>query len=163
MLKVTFKHPNRDEIIISPDDTFSLCDYNEWLNDSRVELLLKSIDDSKILNVSGRNFIDSSMLGIIVPEEISTGVKCIILALKDDEEDRFFKSSSMGDNCFQYLFDISRNKDIKLYINSYFRIFPKEFWKNFDWDTFEAYNIDNGKTCRGRQEFNDMITDYLVF
>lgn len=164
MLKVTFKYLDKDEVVAYPDADFDDApDCNEWLNDDRVNALIKSIDDSKVLNVNGRNFIESSMLGVILPKEMSTGVKCLILALKDDEEDRFFKSSSMGDNCFPYLFDISRTKDIKLMINSYFRIFPEEFWGNFDWDTFEVYNIDNGKTYKGRHEFDMMVIDYLVF
>lgn len=163
MLRVTFEYLDRDETISAPDDTFEFRDYNEWLNDKDVKALIKSIDDSEVININGRNFIDSPMLGTILPKEMSTGVKNLILALKDDEEDRFFKSSLMGDNCLPFLFDISRSKDIKLMINSYFSIFTEELWGNFDWDTFEVYNIDNEKICRGRHEFDMMLVDYLVF
>ena len=73
--------------------------------------MVQDVDQSTVLS-SGT--IDSPFLGIIGPQDISGGVKNLILMLKDD--DWVYDLSACGDNCAKWALEIGKQKDVKAHL-----------------------------------------------
>jgi hypothetical protein len=58
----------------------------------------------------GNGAIDSPVLGVIAPVNLSGGVKTLILI--DKMPERVFNASNCGDNCAKWLLRIGEKKDV---------------------------------------------------
>ena len=62
--------------------------------------------------VIGPRVIDSPVLGAITPQELSGGVKTLILIAH--VPDKIFNASTCGDNCAKWLLKMGEKKDITI-------------------------------------------------
>lgn len=95
----------------------------EWITDTRVVKMIKDIDESDVL---GNGAIDSPVLGVIAPTSLSGGVKTLILI--DKVPDKVFNASNCGDNCAQWLLNISSDKDVTVNLRHIMK-FPSNNFK----------------------------------
>ena len=71
--------------------------------------MIKDVDNSDVL--SGE-CINSPVLGQILPERLSGGVKTLLLML--NEPDKIFNASTCGDNCAKWILEIGKLKDLTI-------------------------------------------------
>ena len=79
----------------------------EWLLDPKIQQMIMDVDKSRVL---GSGAIESPVLGVIAPVNLSGGVKTLILI--DKVTDKVFNASNCGDNCAKWLLRIGREKDV---------------------------------------------------
>ena len=80
---------------------------SEWLTEEQTKQMILDIDKSKVLSDGA---IESPVLGIIPPTNLSGGVKTLILI--DHIQDKIFNASNCGDNCANWLLKIAEQKDV---------------------------------------------------
>ncbi len=78
-----------------------------WLEEDETRQMILDIDKSKVLSDGA---IESPVLGIIPPTNLSGGVKTLILI--NHISDKIFNASNCGDNCAQWLLKIAQEKDV---------------------------------------------------
>lgn len=79
----------------------------DWITEPRTIDMIKDVDSSTVL---GNGAIDSPVLGVIAPVNLSGGVKTLILI--DKVPDKVFNASNCGDNCSHWLLEIAKDKDV---------------------------------------------------
>ena len=85
---------------------------DEWLTSDFAKEVIKKIDKS---NVLGPHAIESPVLGVIPPENLSGGTKTLLLMANDPE--KVFNASTCGDNCAPFILKLGKKKfpvDVKV-------------------------------------------------
>ena len=140
-------------VMDTPSKSFNLVYEDEWFEDELVVKMIKDIDKVDIED----GVFTSKLFGTISPSELSTGVKGLILMLKEEGLSSYwFLSSRYGENCHKWIFYISSFKDINLYVNSFF-IVPKDL---FEEDHCKVNFIEQNKIMTDWKEINDIILSY---
>lgn len=98
-----------DGYVPDPDMFFNNTYEEDWLNDPFVIQMISDVDKSTVLS-SG--VIDSKVLGLILPERLSGGVKTLIFVLK--RPDMIFNGSACGENCAEWLLKIGEKQDVTI-------------------------------------------------
>ena len=83
---------------------------DEWITDKLSIEMIRDVDKSEVI---GPHLIESPVLGPISVEEISGGVKTLML-LAFDQSGRVFNASACGDNCAKWILKIGREKDLTI-------------------------------------------------
>ena len=105
MLNVWFgKMPDVD-VIYDTSTYFKHTYKDKWITDPLTVEMIRDVDHSEV--VSG-GMIQSPVLGMIPPAQLSGGVKTLILIYKDSG--RVFNASKCGDNCAKWLLKIAEKK-----------------------------------------------------
>lgn len=89
---------------------------DEWIEDAFVKEMIRDVDHCTVISP---HVIESSVLGVITPRELSGGVKILILMLKDDSF--IYNMSSCGDNCAKWILRIAEKKDLTVYLRHIMR------------------------------------------
>ena len=105
MLRIMYG--DMDGIVYNTSVFFKFNYQPEWLLDPDVQQMIFDVDKSVVL---GTGAIDSPVLGVIAPVNLSGGVKALILI--DKVCDRVFNASNCGDNCAEWLLRIGKKKDV---------------------------------------------------
>ena len=123
MLYFTFNRPDKN-FVSSIKLFFSGYFKKKWLLDITVQQMIKDIDRTDIVMIRNQPIIMSPVLGNITPDELSGGVKGIILMFMLDNIDfiPYYKTSIFGDNCFPCILKVAEKKDIYMYVNSPFEL-----------------------------------------
>ena len=95
------------EVIYNTSLFFKNTYESEWLEEDETKQMILDIDKSKVISDGA---IESPVLGIIPPTNLSGGVKALILI--NHISDKIFNASNCGDNCAQWLLKIAQNKDV---------------------------------------------------
>ena len=97
---------------------FKLENKTDWFNDSLVEEMVLDIDKTR--HVHDKVF-ESPVLGTIVAQQLSGGVKGLILILKSDylKKGIPMRSSIFGDNCVKWLVKLSYMCDFSFYMSHF--------------------------------------------
>lgn len=80
-----------------------------WITEELSREMIKDVDKSEVLD-SG--VINSPILGMIPPVNLSGGVKTLILM--EHEPEKIFNASTCGDNCAKWILKIAKDKDITI-------------------------------------------------
>lgn len=80
-----------------------------WITEELSREMIQDVDKSEVLD-SG--VINSPILGMIPPVNLSGGVKTLILM--EHEPEKIFNASTCGDNCAKWILKIAQNKDITI-------------------------------------------------
>ena len=78
---------------------------DEWLTSDFAKEVIKKIDKSNVLEPHA---IESPVLGVIPPENLSGGTKTLLLMANDPE--KVFNASTCGDNCAPFYSQIGQEK-----------------------------------------------------
>lgn len=106
MIKVYFGH--RKDTIYNIDIYFDNIYEKEWFDDKFVQSMLLDVDHSEC---TGYSNIVNPILGQIVPEKISGGVKALIVLYKTDA---VVDLVNCGENCQLWIAKIAGLKDIEV-------------------------------------------------
>lgn len=142
-LQITFKKTK--EVLYLVDKYFKFNYYEEWFDDPLVKEMVLDVDDTLVKNASD---INSPVLGNISVNELSGGVKALILMLK---EDRIIWATACGDNCAKWILEIAKRKKITICLEH-----NMEFEKDFD-----AYCIDNDKFIHSLDDYWGCVLECL--
>ncbi|MCD8073938.1 MAG: DUF4869 domain-containing protein [Lachnospiraceae bacterium] len=80
-----------------------------WIVDDLAKEIILDVDRSVVL---GERCIQSRVLGMIPPEDLSGGTKTLLLMINDDT--RIFNASTCGDNCAKWILKIAEKKDLTI-------------------------------------------------
>lgn len=113
MLNIIFNRGTKDiedkNYVFSPDTYFKYNYEEEWFEDELVKKMVLDVDSSSVISAHA---IDSPVLGVIVPERLSGGVKALIIMYQ--EPDLIVNASSCGNNCAKWILEIGKMQDIFL-------------------------------------------------
>ena len=84
---------------------------DDWLTKPLSKEIIQDVDKSEVVSA---NLIDSPVLGAISPNELSGGVKTLLL-MPNDKSGKVFNASTCGDNCAKWILQLG--KQGKLVIN----------------------------------------------
>lgn len=82
---------------------------DSWLEDEFALRMIKSIDKSIVL---GNGVVQSPVLGLIPPTQLSGGVKTLLLI--HNEPEKVFNASTCGDNCAWWILRMASKRDITI-------------------------------------------------
>lgn len=131
---------NKKELMIDAPAYFNNVYEDEWLEDIFVKSMIEDVDQSKVISP---RIIESPVLGGILPQELSGGVKVLILLLKDNSF--MYNISNCGDNCAKWLLEIGKQDDYEVYLEHIMR-FPEN-------PDFEIQLMNSGKIVRTKEEY----------
>ena len=118
-----------------------------WLTENDTKQMILDIDKSKVLSDGA---IESPVLGIIPPTQLSGGVKTLILI--NHVADKVFNASNCGDNCASWLLKIGAKKDVTVNLRHIM---------DFSDGEFEIKIQNTGKIVRNMKELLFEIGDYV--
>ena len=129
MLKI--RCGTNDDTITNVDDFFNYEYEDEWFSDDLVQRMILDVDKSKVIS---EHIIDSPVLGLIPPTQLSGGVKALILMLKTDNE---IWATACGDNCSKWILEIAKLKELQISLEHYLK---------FEDNEFEYFDVNLNKT-----------------
>ena len=141
MLRIYFgdaKNIESKDIVYNTDMYFRNTYKSEWITNDIVKLMIKDIDKS---DVESENVISSQALGLITPEQLSGGVKTLILMLFDNT--KVFNASSCGDNCASWILKLAENKDLTIRLGNIM---------DFNTEHFDREIVNNHKIVHNQLE-----------
>ncbi len=97
---------NMPDAIYNTSTYFSNVFQKEWLDDAYVRKMIKSVDKSEVID---DYLIKSKALGMISPNQLSGGVKTLILTYF--KSDIVFNATTCGDNCARWFLDMAKKED----------------------------------------------------
>lgn len=107
------------KLINGVDQIFKFKFKQDWLSDKLVQKIILDVGNDEVREnqlIYSRHFER-----YIAPTELSTGVKGLLLMLKEDTLDnRIYASDKYDENCFKWIFEISKIKDVTLLVSSWF-------------------------------------------
>jgi hypothetical protein len=133
---------DKEEYINAPEIFFDYSHAPEWILSDFSKLVIKKIDKSEVID---KDCIMSPILGAIPVSEISGGTKTLIMMNFDDSH--IFNASSCGDNCADFIVDISERKDLTIRLG-----YIMEFPSNID---LNGVIMNTGKEFHTQNEFID--------
>lgn len=145
MLKILFG--KSQDSIYNTSMYFSNVFQKEWLDDSYVRKMIKSVDRSEVL---GDYLINSKALGLIAPTQLSGGVKTLILTYF--MPDKVFNASTCGDNCARWFLDMSKKQD---------RTINLRHIMDFGERKLNIQILNNGAEVHSMSELVMIAADYL--
>lgn len=145
MLKVFLG--DMDEVIYNTSVYFKYNYQPSWLEDPDVIQMILDVDRSKVL---GNGAVESPVMGIIAPVNLSGGVKTLILI--DKVPDKVFNASNCGDNCAAWLLRIGSKKDVVVNLRHIME---------FGEDDFEIYILNTNTVVHNMEEFISIAGRYV--
>ncbi len=145
MLKIYFG--DMPEAIYNTSVYFNNVYGDNWLQDAFAQKAIKRVDKSTVL---GSGAIDSPVLGVIAPENLSGGVKTVLLI--KNEPNKVFNASTCGDNCAGLILEIARERDITINLRH-----VMDFGKR----RFTAQILNTGVIVHTMAEIIDIAYDYV--
>lgn len=107
MLRVWFG--DRDGAIYNTSMYFNNRYSGKWLLEDFSKKIIRDVDQSEVLD---ENTISSPVLGNIHPEDLSGGVKTVILM--KHFPGIYFNGSNCGNNCAKWILELGREQDCKM-------------------------------------------------
>lgn len=111
-----------EDVIYNTSVYFKFNYEKEWMSSPEVIQMIKDVDNSEVL---GNGAIDSPVMGIIAPTNLSGGVKTLILI--DKVRDKIFNASNCGDNCAGWLLKLAEKDDIVINLRHLMNFGDDEF------------------------------------
>lgn len=96
------------------------------------------------------NLIESPVLGLIPPTQLSGGVKTLILIYKDSG--RIFNASKCGDNCAKWLLKMAEKKKVEINLRHLM---------DFGDGTFKIRIQNNGTIAHNMRELVTLAGEYV--
>lgn len=128
------------EAIYHPPTYFDNQYEDEWITNPFSMEMIRDVDKSEVIS---SRLIDSPLLGLISPRELSGGVKTLML-MAFDGSGRIFNASVCGDNCAKWILKIGQKRDLTINLRHIM---------DFGDDPFEIKIVNTG----------DVVHDMLSF
>lgn len=120
----------------------------EWFLDPLVQAMVKEVDKSEYID---GQVIDSPVLGPISPNQLSGGLKTLIMIYM--MPDKVFDATSCGENCAHSLIEIGKRKDITVNL--------RYFMPMKGLDPFEIEILNANKIVQNERDYTLTALDSL--
>ena len=107
------------------------------------------MDRSKVV---GPQVIESPVLGMITPLQLSGGVKTLLLIANDRQNKHVFNASTCGDNCAKWLLKLAENRKVLVNLRHLM---------DFGDEPFKIHVVNNGKRVRNMAELIAAAGEYV--
>lgn len=110
MLSVTFGDMfGTENYIYNTDLYFDNTFQDKWITSDFGKAVIKDVDKSDVFSA---HVIESPFLGSITPNELSGGVKTLLLMAFDNS--KIFNASTCGNNCAKWILKLGREKKLRI-------------------------------------------------
>ncbi len=110
MLSVTFGDMfDAENYIYNTDLYFDNTFQDRWITSDFGKAVIKDVDKSDVVSA---HVIESPFLGAITPNELSGGVKTLLLMAFDNS--KIFNASTCGNNCAKWILKLGREKKLRI-------------------------------------------------
>ena len=122
---------------------------DSWITDPLAAEIIKDVDQSKVI---GSNVIESPVLGMITPLQLSGGVKTLLLIANDKSNKHVFNASTCGDNCAKWLLKLAEKRKVVVNLRHLMA---------FGDEPFRIRILNNGKYVHNMGELVETAGEYV--
>ena len=122
---------------------------DQWITAPLAVEMIKDVDRSKVI---GSQIIESPVLGMITPLQLSGGVKTLLLIANDKANKHVFNTSTCGDNCAKWLLKIAEKRKVVINLRHLM---------DFGDGSFKIRVLNNGKIVKNMGELVEAAGEYV--
>lgn len=122
---------------------------DHWITAPLAVEMIQDVDRSKVI---GSQIIESPVLGMITPLQLSGGVKTLLLIANDKANKHVFNASTCGDNCAKWLLRIAEKRKVVVNLRHLM---------NFGDGSFKIRVLNNGKIVKNMGELVEAAGEYV--
>ena len=123
--------------------------HDSWITDPLAAEIIQDVDRSKVIASS---VIESPVLGMITPLQLSGGVKTLLLIANDKSNKYVFNASTCGDNCAKWLLKLAEKRKV---------IINLRHLMDFGDSQFKIKVLNNGKIVKNMSELVETAGIYV--
>ena len=112
-----------------------------WITDPLAVEMIADVDRSRVIS---EQLIESPVLGMITPVQLSGGVKTLILSANDKSGKYVFNASNCGDKCAKWLLKIAEHRKVLINLR-HLMVFEPE--------PFRIRVVNSGKIVHNMKEY----------
>ena len=120
-----------------------------WITAPLAVEMIQDVDRSKVI---GSQIIESPVLGMITPLQLSGGVKTLLLIANDKANKHVFNASTCGDNCAKWLLRIAEKRKVVINLRHLM---------DFGDGPFKIRVLNNGKIVKNMGELVEAAGEYV--
>lgn len=122
---------------------------DSWITEQIAVEMIADVDRSKVI---GPQVIESPVLGMITPLQLSGGVKTLLLIANDRQNKHIFNASTCGDNCAKWLLRLAEKRKVVVNLRH---------MMDFGEDRFKIRVLNNGRIVRNMAELIEVAGEYV--
>ena len=122
---------------------------DRWITAPLAVEMIRDVDRSKVI---GPQVIESPVLGMITPLQLSGGVKTLLLIANDRNNKHVFNASTCGDNCAKWLLRLAEKRRVVVNLRHLM---------DFGDEPFKLRVLNNGKIVRSMGELIEEAGEYV--
>ena len=122
---------------------------DHWITTPLAVEIIQDVDHSKVI---GSQIIESPVLGMITPLQLSGGVKTLLLIANDKANKHVFNASTCGDNCAKWLLRIAEKRKVVINLRHLM---------DFGDGPFKIRVLNNGKIVKNMGELVEAAGEYV--
>ena len=122
---------------------------DHWITAPLAVEMIQDVDRSKVI---GSQIIESPVLGMITPLQLSGGVKTLLLIANDKANKHVFNASTCGDNCAKWLLKIAEKRKVVVNLRHLM---------DFGDGPFKIRVLNNGKIVKNMGELVEAAGEYV--
>ena len=122
---------------------------DSWITSPLAVEMIQDVDRSKVV---GAQVIESPVLGMITPLQLSGGVKTLLLIDNDKSNKHVFNASTCGDNCAKWLLRLAEKRKVVVNLRHLM---------DFGDEPFKLRVLNNGKIVRNMGELVEAAGEYV--
>ena len=122
---------------------------DSWITSPLAVEMIQDVDRSKVV---GAQVIESPVLGMITPLQLSGGVKTLLLIANDRMGKHVFNASTCGDNCAKWLLRLAEKRKVVVNLRHLM---------DFGDEPFKLRVLNNGKIVRNMGELVEAAGEYV--
>ena len=122
---------------------------DKWITDPLGIEMIQDVDRSRVI---GPQIIESPVLGMITPLQLSHGVKTLLLIANDKSNRHVFNVSPCGDNCAKWLLRLAEKRKVVVNLRHLM---------DFGDSSFRIRVINKGKIVRNMRELVEAAGEYV--
>ncbi len=122
---------------------------DHWITAPLAVEMIRDVDRSKVI---GSQIIESPVLGMITPLQLSGGVKTLLLIANDKANKHVFNASTCGDNCAKWLLRIAEKRKVVVNLRHLM---------DFGDGSFKIRVLNNGKIVKNMGELVEAAGEYV--
>ncbi len=122
---------------------------DSWIASPLAAEMIADVDRSRVVTPQ---IIESPVLGMITPLQLSGGVKTLLLIANDKSGKHVFNASTCGDNCAKWILRLAQSRKVVINLRHLM---------DFGDDTFKAKVLNNGRIVRNMREMVEAAGQYV--
>ncbi len=122
---------------------------DSWITAQIASEIIADVDRSRVV---GAQIIESPVLGMITPLQLSGGVKTLLLIANDKSGKHVFNASTCGDNCAKWLLKLAENRKVVVNLRHLM---------DFGEAQFRIRVMNNGRIVRNMGELVEAAGQYV--